>query len=193
MAEYCLALPILDKIRGNKAMSEEHDKGYFYGKNNTRESAEGHAAFLRDREQRIKSSQYTPPPVWATHPGPNPIIKSQSSGNQNGISSTQTGSYPTDGGGQREPATLGGTVKGVVWLGVFIAMGYAYSALHLSSWVDIGLFGLKGAIIGVFAGLALYLVIVVLRIVVTVVAAIIQFALGAGAIILGLYVLSKFF
>lgn len=88
------------------------------------------------------------------------------------------------------PATFGSIVKDMAIIGCLIGLAYAYLDLHLSSWENLGLWTIKGGSWVQAAGIALYVVIVVLRVIFSILAIILNVALWAGLIFGGLYFLS---
>jgi hypothetical protein len=89
------------------------------------------------------------------------------------------------------PATFTGTVKGMALVGGLAGLAYAYFALQLTHWASFGLWAIKGTLVGAAAGVALYLSIVVLRVVFAIVAVIVKIALWAGLIFGGLYLVTR--
>jgi hypothetical protein len=153
-------------------------------------------ARIQEREERMKASYPSANNIsWTAPSYSQPAFGSKADGNNNPAVPTMPcmGSYQPDLSSQNHPATLAGTVKSMIWLGVIIAVGYAYFSLHLKSWPEITVFAIEGVLIGAALGVALYVAIMVLRWVITVAAAIIQFAFSCCIVIGGLYLLSKFF
>jgi hypothetical protein len=172
------------------ANNQEYDDGYRYGSGYTHDQARGARDAERDRQQ--KNQEFRDQMDILQRQRSEEIARQQR--HQSTYQSNQnTCNYHTPGHSQNQPTTFVGTVKSMIWLSVFIAVGYAYFSLNLKSWADIIALAIQGALIGVALGVALYVAIVVLRWVITVAAAIIQFAFSCCIVIGGLYLLSKLF
>lgn len=65
------------------------------------------------------------------------------------------------------PATFSGTVKSTAIAGLALAVAYAYLELNLTSWEIIAVWAIKGLLYGAVAGVALYAIIIVLRVAIT--------------------------
>jgi hypothetical protein len=172
------------------ANNQEYDDGYRYGAGYTHDQARGARDAERDRQQ--KNQEFRDQMDTLQRQRSEDIARQQR--NQTTYQPNRnTGNYHSPDRSQNQPATFAGTVKSMIWLGVIIAVGYAYFSLNLKSWPDITALAIQGALIGVALGVALYVAIVVLRWVITVAAVIIQFAFSCCIFIGGLYLLSKFF
>lgn len=173
------------------ANNQGYDDGYRYGSGNTQDQARGARDAERDRQQ--KHQAFVDQMNTLHQQQRSEEIARQQRNQPTHQANLNTGNYHTPGHSQNQPATFAGTVKNMIWLGVIIAVGYAYFSLNIKSWAEITVFAIEGVLVGAALGLALYVAIMVLRWVITVAAAIIQFAFSCCIVIGGLYLLSKFF
>ncbi len=165
-------------------MSDEFNKGYFTtGPHHSYEAQQGAAQRQRDQQrdrdaqdaQRRQQDEIFERSMLATASAQTP-----------GWSPNSTRSSGS--GTPSAPATLLGCVQGCAWLGAVALLAYAFFGLNIQAWMRLAAWAVAGAAGGAAAGVLLYAAIVVLRIVVAVLAVLLNIAfwlaLAGGAIYL---------
>jgi hypothetical protein len=164
-------------------MSDEYNKGWnSVGPQRTYEAQQGQF----DRRQRDHHAREAAESAAADaqrrfHVQLASVLKPHS------VASSTAPAHPVGGG----PATLAGCVKAMAVLGTLAVLAYAAFVLRVTGWTPLAVWGVQGALAGAASGVALYAVIVLLRIAVAVVATVLKVAFYAALVLGALYTLSR--